>query len=412
MKRILLLINCIILGIGTSGSPLIMRLYFIHGGSRIWLSSFLQTIGFPVLLLPLFIFYIHNRHTNTDNEKPKIVSIEPPLFVAAAIIGVLTGVGCFLYSYAAARLPVSTSSLIASTQLAFCAVFAFFLVKQKFTAFSVNSVVLLIVAAGVLALSSGGDRPVGESTKQYAMGFVMMSIAAALNGSVLPLTELVYKKTKHAITYSLILEIQFVACFFATLFSMTGMIVNNDFKVSSSFFVLISLTFRYKISGSVQGFHLVGFKDNRCSVLYCGCGNGCDYRDCGHCSHHDAEGGCCGVISREAQQFGLGEIKYYVVLVASAIISQVYFLGVVGVIFSASSLLSGVMISMLLPVTEVLAVIFYKESFHAEKGVSLFLSLWGFVSYFYGEFKQAKEMKKVTITETELPQHHCDNPNP
>ncbi|KAF1893712.1 hypothetical protein Lal_00002228 [Lupinus albus] len=348
MKRILLLINCIILGIGTSGSPLIMRLYFIHGGSRIWLSSFLQTIGFPVLLLPLFIFYIHNRHTNTDNEKPKIVSIEPPLFVAAAIIGVLTGVGCFLYSYAAARLPVSTSSLIASTQLAFCAVFAFFLVKQKFTAFSVNSVVLLIVAAGVLALSSGGDRPVGESTKQYAMGFVMMSIAAALNGSVLPLTELVYKKTKHAITYSLILEIQFVACFFATLFSMTGMIVNNDFKV----------------------------------------------------------------ISREAQQFGLGEIKYYVVLVASAIISQVYFLGVVGVIFSASSLLSGVMISMLLPVTEVLAVIFYKESFHAEKGVSLFLSLWGFVSYFYGEFKQAKEMKKVTITETELPQHHCDNPNP
>ena len=45
----------------------------------------------------------------------------------------------------------------------------------------------------------------------------------------------------------------------------------------------------------------------------------------------------------------------------------------------------------LLPVTEILAVIFYKENFQAEKGVALALSLWGFVSYFYGELKHNKE---------------------
>ena len=33
----------------------------------------------------------------------------------------------------------------------------------------------------------------------------------------------------------------------------------------------------------------------------------------------------------------------------------------------------------LLPVTEILAVIFYKENFQAEKGVAIPLSLWGFV---------------------------------
>ncbi|OWM79996.1 hypothetical protein CDL15_Pgr006300 [Punica granatum] len=70
---------------------------------------------------------------------------------------------------------------------------------------------------------------------------------------------------------------------------------------------------------------------------------------------------------------------------------QFFFLGAVGVIFCASSLFSGILISLMLPLTEVLAVIFFKEKFQAEKGVSLALSLWGFVSYFYGEFKHTKK---------------------
>ena len=68
-------------------------------------------------------------------------------------------------------------------------------------------------------------------------------------------------------------------------------------------------------------------------------------------------------------------------------------MGVIGVIYCSSSLMSGVMIAVLLPVTEVLAVIFYRENFSGEKGLALFLSLWGFVSYFYGEFRQTKKQK-------------------
>jgi hypothetical protein len=110
------------------------------------------------------------------------------------------------------------------------------------------------------------------------------------------------------------------------------------------------------------------------------------------------------VIPREARNFGLGERTYYVVLVVSAIMWQAFFLGAIGVIFCATSLLSGILIAVLLPLTEVLAVIFYKESFKAEKGVSLVLSLWGFVSYFYGEIKHAKKQKKKIVLETELGQ--------
>lgn len=266
-----------------------------------------------------------------------------PLFLASAVVGILTGLDDYLYAYGVARLPVSTSALIIATQLAFTALFAFLLVKQKFTSYSVNAVVLLTVGAGVLALHTSGDRPSGESMKQYVMGFVMTIIAAALYGFILPLVELVYKKTKQPVTYSLVMEIQFVMCFFATLFCAVGMIINNDFKA----------------------------------------------------------------IPREAKNSKHGEVNYYVVLVASAIMWQGFFLGAIGVIFCASSLLSGILIAVLLPITEVLAVIFYSEKFQAEKGVSLLLSLWGFVSYFYGEIKHNKKMKKEkeVETETELPQY-------
>ncbi|KAF6166788.1 hypothetical protein GIB67_005664 [Kingdonia uniflora] len=49
------------------------------------------------------------------------------------------------------------------------------------------------------------------------------------------------------------------------------------------------------------------------------------------------------------------------------------------------------MIAVYIPLTEVLAVIFYHEDFKAEKGITLALSIWGFISYFYGEFKQSKQ---------------------
>ena len=78
-------------------------------------------------------------------------------------------------------------------------------------------------------------------------------------------------------------------------------------------------------------------------------------------------------------------------------------MGTVGIIFCASSLLSGILIAVLLPVTEILAVIFYREKFQAEKGVALVLSLWGFVSYFYGEIKDERKKKQILV-ERQAPQ--------
>ncbi|KAE9605619.1 putative purine permease, plant [Lupinus albus] len=352
MKKILLLINTMMLAIGAGGGPLIMRLYYIHGGKRIWLSSLLLTVGFPITLIPITISYLRSRRhhhrslSNMDSPKPKMFTATPVLLLAFAVIGVICGVSNYLYAYGVARLPVSTATLVMGTQLAFTAIFAFVLVKQKFTFNSVNAIVLLIFGAGILAQHAGSDRPAGESTKQYIKGFVMTLVASALSGLAFPLVELMYKRTL-SITYSLVMELQMVLGFSATIFSLIGMIIHNDFKV----------------------------------------------------------------ISREAREFGLGEAKYYVILVGCAILWQFYLMGAIGIVFCASSLFSGVMVSVMLPITEVLAVIFYKESFEATKGISLVLSLWGFVSYFYGEFIKAKKIRKKLISETELTLDHTI-PNP
>lgn len=64
------------------------------------------------------------------------------------------------------------------------------------------------------------------------------------------------------------------------------------------------------------------------------------------------------------------ETKYYSVVVFNAIAWQC-FLGAIGVIFCASSLLSGIVIAAGLPITEVLAVIFCKENFKPERVLPL-----------------------------------------
>ncbi|KAK1302805.1 Purine permease 3 [Acorus calamus] len=330
LKKTLLILNCLLLILGSVGGPLLLRLYFNRGGSRKWLSSWLETAGWPFLLLPLLFSYLHrSRH----HHPTQAFLITPSLFLASAALGLLTGFDDFLYAYGLSYLPVSTSALLTSTHLVFTAAFAFIIVRQRFTAYSLNAVALLSVGAVVLALHTSGDRPEGESKKEYFVGFFLILAAAALYGFVLPMIELTYRKTKTVVTYALVMEMQMVMSFFATAFCTVGMVVNKDFQV----------------------------------------------------------------MTKEAKEYELGETKYYVVLVFCAIFWQLFFVGAVGAISCYSSLLAGIIIAVMIPVTESLAVLFFHENFSGEKGISLALSIWGFASYFYGEYKMEKKKRKMTM---------------
>lgn len=229
MKTFLLLLNCLMLGIGNCFAPLTNRLYFVKGGNRTWLACALETAGFPFLIFPILGSYIYRRKYEDPNTK--LLFITPNIVIPCIVIGVLTGADDYMDSAGVSKLPVSTYSLVLASQLGFTAFFAWVLVKQKFTFLHINAIFLLTAGAVVLAFHSGSDVPDGETKRDYIIGFVMTVGAAVLYGFVLPVIELMYKKVKQPITYALVMEMQLIMAFSATAFCVVGMLINHDFPV-------------------------------------------------------------------------------------------------------------------------------------------------------------------------------------
>lgn len=243
LRRTILLLSFMSMCIGFCGGPLITRLYFLHGGSRIWLAGFLQTCACPIILIPLLISYFSRR--KSEGSKTKIIYMKISTSLACLIIGLFVGLINYLFSYGLGRLPVSTATLITTTQLVFTAIFAFLLVKQKFTPFSINAIILLTIGAVVLGLQGSKDRPEGESKKMYILGFALTFLGAAVSGLVAPSIEFVYKKTGMGDGYTKVLETQIVISFSASIFSLIGMLANHDFKVI--YFSKFNYTFAHTI---------------------------------------------------------------------------------------------------------------------------------------------------------------------
>ncbi|KAI3883582.1 hypothetical protein MKX03_016264 [Papaver bracteatum] len=326
----LLILFCFFSAFGYIGGPMLQRLYYTHGGGRKWLSSMLQTVGFPVLVAPISYIYI-KKVNGPSYDASWVFMMEPKLFIYSAVIGVALGLDNYMYSAGLFYLPVSTSSLLFSTQLAFTAIFAFIIVRQKFTFYSFNSVVLLTLGAAVLALNTSSDKPPGTTQAQYYFGFFLTLAGAALLGLCMPLIELAYGKSSEPITYSVVMQFQFVLSLFSTLVCLIGMAINKDFQV----------------------------------------------------------------IPREGRNFGLGEGKYYFLIVALAVIWQFFAVGFLGIIYCTSSLFTGIFTTCLLPFTQVAASIAFHEKFTGQKGMSLALCLWGFVSYFIGEYKKTRKPQPI-----------------
>ncbi|EEE69872.1 hypothetical protein OsJ_29686 [Oryza sativa Japonica Group] len=123
----LLVVNFVLMVVGSACGPLLLRAYFLRGGNRKWLSSLLQTAGWPLLLAPLcFSYSSRRRRREVEDDGAGAGAAATPLFlmtprllVASAVVGLMTGVDDLLYAYGLAYLPVSTSSILISTQLAF-----------------------------------------------------------------------------------------------------------------------------------------------------------------------------------------------------------------------------------------------------------------------------------------------------
>ena len=183
-----MLASSVALVVGLSCASLLGRYYFVHGGSRRWLYTWIESAGWPAAL-PLLAVCHWKQGT-----RPTTALLTSSMAATYAGLGLLTVVDNLLYSLGMSYLPVSTNSLLCSTQLAFNAVFAFALAGHRLSPAAINAVVVISTATVILAVTSASDRPIGTSHAQYLLGFVVTIAASAIFALLLTLIELTFRK--------------------------------------------------------------------------------------------------------------------------------------------------------------------------------------------------------------------------
>ncbi|KAI3407509.1 uncharacterized protein J3R85_020943 [Psidium guajava] len=323
---ILVLINIFFLIAGQAASVLLGRFYYDQGGNSKWLSTLVQTAAFPILVIPLYLI--------PSSQEASASPSAPSFRILASVyffLGVLLAGDNMLYSTGLLYLSASTYSLICATQLAFNAIFSYFLNSQKFTALILNSVVVLSLSAALIGVNDDSEGPSGVSKWKYILGFSCTLGASAIYSLLLSLMQLSFQKVLKKETFSVVLEMQICTSLVATCVSVLGLFASGEWKT----------------------------------------------------------------LHGEMESFGEGRASYVLTLVFTAVCWQVCSVGVVGLIFIVSSLFSNVISTVGLAVTPVASVIVFHDKMNGVKVIAMLLALWGFASYIYQNYLDDSKARRM-----------------
>ncbi|XP_027341480.1 purine permease 21-like isoform X2 [Abrus precatorius] len=303
----------------SSAAVLLGRLYYEKGGKSKWMGTLVQLAGFPILLPYYFFSASKNLSTNSIHQNQPSTTMLAFIYVS---IGVLVALDCYLYSVGLWSLPVSTYSLICSSQLAFNAFFSYFLNSLKFTPYIINSLVLLTISSTLLVFQNDSSDSNQVSKKKYVIGFICTIGASAGYGLWLSLTQLVFKKVLKRETFKVVMDMIIYQSLVATCVTLVGLFASGEWS---------------------------GLKN-------------------------------------EMKEYEMGKASYLLNLTFTAILWQLFTIGCVGLIFEVSSLFSNAISVLGVPVVPMLAVMFFDDKMHGVKAMSMVLAIWGFVSYVYQQY--------------------------
>ncbi|KAK6275091.1 hypothetical protein POUND7_004800 [Theobroma cacao] len=326
---------------GQSTAALLGRLYYDKGGNSKWMATFVQSAGFPILLPLLFFFSPPTKSITSSNPIASSITRQPKtstlVFLYVALGLLLTGDN-MMYSYGLLYLPVSTYSLLCATQLAFNAVFSFFLNSQKFTPLILNSLILLTISAALLAVNADSENTSTVSKGKYAIGFLCTVGASATYSLYLSLVQLSFQKVIKRETFSTVLDMQIYPSFVATCGCIVGLFASGEWKS----------------------------------------------------------------LSKEMKEYQEGQVPYLMTLIWTAVTWQISSIGLLGLVFEVSSLFSNVISTVALPVVPILAVIFFHDKMDGVKAVAMLLAIWGFLSYIYQHYLDDSETKVKKANSNEV----------
>ncbi|KAK8693367.1 hypothetical protein V6N13_070952 [Hibiscus sabdariffa] len=321
--------NILFLIVGQAAAVLLGRFYYDQGGNSEWMATFVQTAGFPILFIPLFLLRPSRKpETSTSSSTSPSIKLVALLYF---VLGLVVAGDNMLYSVGLLYLSASTYSLICATQLAFNAVFSYFLNSQKMTALILNSVAILSLSAALIAVNEDSEVPSGVNKGNYFLGFICTLGASALYSLLLSLMQLSFQKVLKRETFSVVLEMQIYTSLVATCVSTAGLFASGEWKG----------------------------------------------------------------LPQEMEGFRSGRVPYVLTLVWTAISWQVCAVGVVGLIFAVSSLFSNVISTLSLAITPLAALIVFHDKMNGVKVIAMLLALCGFCSYIYQNYLDDVNARKM-----------------
>ncbi|CAN8307834.1 unnamed protein product [Cochlearia groenlandica] len=219
---VLVLISIFFLISAQAIAVLLGRFYYNQGGNSKWISTLVQTIGFPILCLPLSLL------PSSSSSPPSSCSLAW-IYVS---LGLAIALDNLLYSYGLLFLSASTYSLVCASQLIFNALFSYYINSQKLTSLILISVILLTISASVISLDDDDSDDPSESNSKlyYIIGFFCTLAASLVYSLQLSLMQYSFEKVIKKDTFGMVLEMQIYTSLVASFAAVVGLLASGEWK--------------------------------------------------------------------------------------------------------------------------------------------------------------------------------------
>ncbi|GJY91581.1 probable purine permease 11 [Tanacetum coccineum] len=331
----LVFLNICFLLVGQGAAFLLLRFYYEKGGRSHWTATLAQNAGFPILFIPFILFpSIKEPSTKCPRMTVKLVYV--------ALGAVIAGDN-LLYSVGLAYLSTSTYSILCATQLAFSAIFSFFLNSQKCTILILNSIIVLSLSAYLVGVIDHSVNPFEVTKSRYTFGFVATISASALYALLLSLTQLSFQKIIKKETFAVVLEMQIHTSIVASFVSLVGLFASGEWRL----------------------------------------------------------------LRVEVFNFNEGSLSYAMTLIWAAVAWQICSVGVVGLVFVVSPLFSNVISTLALCLSPLAAAIVFHHTMDGAKIIAVLMGIWGFSTYVYQNCLDDLEAKNKPENTDKCPECSC-----